>query len=133
MAVIHSTTMRTVRQKKYRHFYVVRLKTSDSAIKMLNLLTAKLKKVGGISLLDPDFSQEYLKKIGIDPQEPTTHVILLNLITNNRRKLLTATRKLKKLTGKSKLTPLPPKDYDKQLLEFWMLRVSALAQLRRRA
>ena len=95
------------------------------AIEKLKCLLKKHKRscIGGATLLDPEFSKEYLQQVGIKQKKKYNYVILLNVLTNSNRRYLGIRAKLTRILGGTKCKALPTGKYNEQLKAFWAIRV----------
>jgi len=123
LAIIHGSMIKAVKQKQYKLFMIVELNDNEIALKKLRKLIKKKRKIGGISLLDEQFTKEYLKSTGITVKPTTTHILLLNVLTNSYKSLTQTKLRIRKIAGTLKVQALPEANYDKYLHAFWMLRV----------
>lgn len=121
MGVIYDSVIKTVKKKKYRQFLLISFDDFDKAIDQFHILRKKVKKVGGISLLDESFTAEYVDNLKI--KKAGKYVILINILSNSAKSFDKAKEKLSKSIESLSIIELPCEDYDKQLDEFWMLRV----------
>jgi hypothetical protein len=83
------------------------------------------KEVGGITMLDQEFTKEYARRVGVTDLGVAKEAIILNVLTNDKLRYGKEKERLQRFAGLNKVVQLPTEGYSKHLEEFWMLRVSS--------
>ena len=91
-------------------------------MRQFHTLKKEMKKVGGISLLDETFTQEFLTHLKL--KNRGKYVILVNVLSSSDKSFDKAKDKVNLLVKPANVITLPKEHYNDHVQEFWMLRVT---------
>lgn len=120
-STIYKSKIQVVKKKKYKQFMMIQFDTLEEGLPLFFSLRKISKKIGGVSLLDSNFTAEYFKNINMNSKRK--YCMLINILTNSKESLSNAKDEIKQICSDVKCITIPRKHYDQYLAEFWMLKV----------
>jgi FAD/FMN-containing dehydrogenase len=121
LGVIYESIIKAIKRKKHRQLLVIEFNSLEEAMKQFHTLRKKVKKIGGITLLDEKFTEEFITNLKL--RNAGKFAILVNVLSSSDKSFNKTKEKVNLLVEPAKVIALPEEYYKDHIQEFWMLRV----------